>query len=395
MEIARPASHTHLSRSRSRSRRSHPNLHHLSLAPLSSTYLASDTHEDYTDRLPRSSYIQSATAPTTPGILSRSTSPTHSRRRGRQTESQQYQHESYFLTTHPNPNAGITKAKSSSALLATHPSRLNAPAPASAAGKTALSPYARVHASKTTEPAEDSWLHRAGLAIATSTREDKGQSWLVRRASSTSSLPGIDGAVDSYIEPHANHNGALGLADDELSPQTPRYSRPGSRFATPGKGSKIELMTPAAGVKTPGSAEKDTGYFETDTAAAIEPDFVGLSGEDAAGEVADEEEVARLAREAGFGLGGWVDRLIGWSVFRVQEEGEEGDSETETEVGVQRNAFESEEELRRRLEEEREKRREERERMVAASREAVKETKALKEGKEEGVAGCGVVVECG
>jgi len=55
------------------------------------------------------------------------------------------------------------------------------------------------------------------------------------------------------------------------------------------------------------------------------PDFVdggeeeGEGVDDGEGEV-DEVELRRLTREKGFGLGGWVDRFIGWSLFRVEDE---------------------------------------------------------------------------
>lgn len=69
------------------------------------------------------------------------------------------------------------------------------------------------------------------------------------------------------------------------------------------------------------------------------PDFVDLGEEEEYDDDDDEgggdededaeEEVARLARERGFGLGGLVDRLVGWSLFNVDEDGTL-DSERET-----------------------------------------------------------------
>lgn len=69
------------------------------------------------------------------------------------------------------------------------------------------------------------------------------------------------------------------------------------------------------------------------------PDFVdtdeGSDEEDA------EEEIARLARERSSGfVGGLVDRLVGWSLFNVDEDGEgtdvedEGDRDGGSRVGV-------------------------------------------------------------
>lgn len=104
------------------SRRSFPNLHHLSLAPLSSKYLldASSPTSPSGDstRAFRTSYIQGKSAPATPGILSLSQSHSPSRH-GRST-ARTYAYDGYFLPADaPSRDLGaIPKAKSSSALLA-------------------------------------------------------------------------------------------------------------------------------------------------------------------------------------------------------------------------------------------------------------------------------------
>ena len=338
------------------SRRSFPNLHHLSLAPLSSKYLldASSPTSPSGDstRAVRTSYIQGKSAPATPGILSLSQSRSSSRH-GRNT-ARTYAYDGYFISADaPSRDLGvIPKAKSSSALLA-------APA-VQPPGPHALPhqhqhqhPYAHahLHARKGVAPAppqprlprratdkpDDEWLHRAGLAIASETRESKGQSWLVRRASSTSLVLPREGFDDPGLEhPFALLSGEH-FADDEYSPLTPRLSwwgsRAGSRVGSRAVsarnsrrgsmvGSRVELMA-AAGQRTP-SAGLEDGYFGEQMVA--EPDFVEPDDE-----LGDEEEVARLARERGFGLGGWMDRLIGWTLFRVEEDGEETDDEEDTE----------------------------------------------------------------
>lgn len=120
-------------------------------------------------------------------------------------------------------------------------------------------------------------------------------------------------------------------------------------------GSKIELMT-AAGRRTP-SAGLEDGYFGEQMVA--EPDFVEPDDE----LVGDEEEVARLARERGFGLGGWMDRLIGWTLFRVEEDGEETEDEEDTE----REESLTEEQLKLRNEVDARRRKLEREMIIRAS----------------------------
>lgn len=104
------------------SRRSFPNLHHLSLAPLSSKYPldASSPTSPSGDstRAVYTSYIQGKSAPATPGILSLSQSHSPSRH-GRST-GRTYAYDGYFLSADaPSRDLGaIPKAKSSSALLA-------------------------------------------------------------------------------------------------------------------------------------------------------------------------------------------------------------------------------------------------------------------------------------
>jgi hypothetical protein len=126
-------------------------------------------------------------------------------------------------------------------------------------------------------------------------------------------------------------------ADDEFSPVTTRRSlsfgaatgtgsRPTSRFGSRGnsrRGSKAQLFTPIGG-------ERD-GYFDQGDFVrhdfVAEPDFVDaeeeevFENEDEARK--DDAEVRKLARSSNMGLGGWVERMLGWSLFAVEEDGEE------------------------------------------------------------------------
>ncbi|KAK8208865.1 hypothetical protein BKA81DRAFT_358981 [Phyllosticta paracitricarpa] len=113
------------------------------------------------------------------------------------------------------------------------------------------------------------------------------------------------------------------FADDEFSPVTPRFgsrqhSRRGSRVAGMGM-TPMGSRTPIGALSRRSSADylDDNG----DDAVPMEPDFVDDEGSSIAAE--DDEEVARLARERGFGLGGWMDKLMGWTLFSVDEDGEE------------------------------------------------------------------------
>jgi hypothetical protein len=374
---------------RTRSRRSVPHLDKLSIAPLSSTEypldaaayspveggsgIATPSH---------ASYIQGRSAPTTPGILSLSQS--HSRHRRHQSSKQGYRSDvnSYFPSESPNSASGeegsdnassftaaelsttttnfnIPKAKSSSALLPGSRNRhsilkgLQPLTPHPTSKHTVL--HKNISANPSSSIISAEWLHRAGLAIASETRDAKGQSWLISRASSTSltglslpveyqsddtsGTPTAAGGLKASKSENTIHNNfsrpssSLGLAfaDDERS-LSPYLSRAGSRTVSvrnSRRGSRVEMHS---GRKTPSDAYYDVGDIVAlqvgGHANTMGPDFVNGDEEDeyATAEV-DEEEVAMLARERGFGLGGWVDRLVGWTLFKVEED--ENGSETE------------------------------------------------------------------
>ncbi|EOD47536.1 hypothetical protein UCRNP2_5760 [Neofusicoccum parvum UCRNP2] len=382
------------------SRRSHPNIQQLSLAPLSSQFAQEQASTDARPRSPHSSYIQPKTAPTTPGILSRS--PSRHRNGGHV----HYVHDSYF-TTPLSPDSGFSKSKSDAALHGEHlpggprhhhrkhtaPGSINI----SNTGRKVTTP--KPHH---TREASSDWLYRAGLAIASETRESKGQSWLTRRESSTSLVrQQEDGGSDSDdgnrgSAGHPSRSHSTFFADDEYSPVTPK-SRGGSRVGSAFNsrrgsrvGSRVELrgltgLTAKDAARAPGAAayavEGDDEYFGElhPSDIPLEPDFVESDEEG----VGDEEEVARLARERGFGLGNWMDRLIGWTLFSVEEDGEETDEEDEHVTEQEEQG----EEVKRRREEELQRRRDERARIQAASS-AAKEKKELPlPGQGEGEGG--------
>jgi hypothetical protein len=106
---------------------------------------------------------------------------------------------------------------------------------------------------------------------------------------------------------------------------------------------------------------------------AIEPDFVDDANESSG----DEEEVARLARDRGFGLGGWMDQLLGWTLFSVDEASDDDDDDEDEEEVLPQNM--TKEELRLRREVEARRRRLEREAIIAAA--------ALKAREKEDVEG--------
>jgi hypothetical protein len=197
---------------------------------------------------------------------------------------------------------------------------------------------------------DSDWLLRAGASISTSTRESKGQAWLVSRASSTSLTAQRDEDEEELertlayereqASRQASRRGSTD-ADDERSLITTRRSlsfgpngtrsRPMSRFGSRSnsrRGSKAQLFTPMAGEREGYFDHQDFGREEFIT----EPDFVDVEDEgyDNDDESKDDEAVVRkLARASSNGLGGWVERMLGWNLFAVDEDGEEGEGEGE------------------------------------------------------------------
>jgi hypothetical protein len=348
-----------------RSRRSFPNLQHLSLAPLSSRFPIDDDgyDRDVQDASPlASSYIQGKSAPTTPSILSRS----HSRQR-----------RSRKLSVHDSkaaPNLDIAdqmiNSKSTSALLAQgqrHHSRRST---------GTHSPVAARHAKNPSQP-DDEWLHRAGLAIASEMRSTKGQAWIVSRDSSTS-LVDQSAIEHSYTHDHlfaARSGQHFGEIEDGFV--SPRFSRnpsraPSAKTSRRGSraGSKMDFMTPMD-ARTPAQWTAD-GYFGNLEAA--EPDFVEVEDEGAE----DEQEVSRLARQKGSGLGGLVDKLVGFSLFNVDEDAEsEEDDEPE----------ETAEEIAKRKQLERKRRRAQLERAASSSALATSRAETVQPPEPQGEEG--------
>lgn len=199
---------------------------------------------------------------------------------------------------------------------------------------------------------DSDWLLRAGALISSETRESKGQAWLVSRASSTSLTGQLDEDEEALERQLAreresrrtSRRGSAADADDEFSPVTTRMSfgggsrsasrygsRPTSRAQSrvqSRRGSKANLFTPL-----PKSEKERESYFGEEEDFIAEPDFVdvdeGVYEEDQA--VEDEIIVKRLAKKGSLGLGVWVEKLMGWSLFAVEEDGEDTDIETSEE----------------------------------------------------------------
>ncbi|KAG0652208.1 hypothetical protein D0Z07_1025 [Hyphodiscus hymeniophilus] len=317
--------------------RSSSNLNHLTLAPLTSRFPLIDTD------LPQEpshhvSYIEGRSAPTTPSILA---------------------HSSRVSLRKPS-TASLPKSKSSTHLLPTRQPRSGATTPLGTKRKHFAKDNLNLDTLSGKDRNDSDWLLRAGAAISSSTRESKGQAWLVSRASSTSLTAERDEEEEELQKELAREReqtsrkgsrrgSAAGAfdADDECSPVTTRRSlsfgpstgiasRPMSRFgsrANSMRGSRAQLLTPIS------AGGQQEGYFDRRDFAQefiTEPDFVdteddGDEGEDEAKK--DEAVVRKLARASNLGLGGLVERMLGWSLFAVDEDGEETEVEITDEKG--------------------------------------------------------------
>jgi Protein of unknown function (DUF3984) len=280
-------------------RRSFPNLTHLSLAPLSSRFPIDDEgyeEPDVDNQQLRSSYIQGKSAPSTPGILKSSNKPHR-----KHVKTTSYAHESYFPPTGSSLQIPMTKAKSVGAMA---PQFMN------------LGMSEDVRISKTKRIVvhnNDEWLYRAGLTLTNEAREVKGQSWLVSRESSTSLVQ--HGEVEHDEEedesPHSSRGPSRRVSRAGSRVNSARPSRRSSRV-----GSRLSFITPAE-PRTPGLMTE--GFF---TEEVIEADFVEPEDEES---TAVEAEVRQLSSIRGFGVGGLIDRIVGFPLFETDDDSEDED----------------------------------------------------------------------
>ncbi|KZZ94934.1 hypothetical protein AAL_05045 [Moelleriella libera RCEF 2490] len=309
-----------------RKNRSTTNINHLSLAPLTVKLPINDS-----DAIPESltklhgTYLQGKSAPTTPRLLSRGSVTPGSR-------AHHHHHHQHHRT--PSVSGGpLSKSKSSTHLsvgLASKRSRSGASSPRRRDAAAAAMGNGNEN--------DSDWLLRAGALLSSEAREYKGQSWLVSRQSSTS-LAGMHDAEEEAFEHElarereavshrASRRGSSAVADDD-DDVTPNRSRINSRFNS----RKHSMAESRSHIGTPldrsGLLEGGDSYFSTYDG----PDFVNLDEkleeleQDTTHE--DEATVRRLVRHGTAGQGSWISNVIGWSLFKVDENEEEESDEDE------------------------------------------------------------------
>ncbi|KAK5053817.1 hypothetical protein LTR84_001779 [Exophiala bonariae] len=299
-------------------RRSHPNLHHLSLAPLTPKYPIDPADYDAyfdpsTSELHTSASISQISGLPSPGGILTSHSAAHSRASSRTRLKK--------------------KTKSSLSIRSSHQhsvndSHLAAPSGAlSSEGFGHRKPSSHRGSSLRIHTSDSSWLIQTGLALTEGSRETKGQSWIVKRDSSTSL------ASPSYAAFDDRSHGHSAVRPGRSTRATPSVSRRSS-FK---RGSRRSLaMTPALHTPFPlGVDEADSDPMpdwaddrtQAEIAAQIESemadefdydgdpygvlDFEGqFDSDDDDGNDNDEDEVRREILASGYHLGRWVDGIV-------------------------------------------------------------------------------------
>ncbi|KAJ9297873.1 hypothetical protein DTO271G3_4094 [Paecilomyces variotii] len=313
-----------------RSRRSYPSLQHISVAPLTSRIPLDDDPEleDYFSRDRRelgptyapqgavkTSYLSSASVPSTPPILSHSRSGSRVRQYNR----------SRSVNRGPLSETNL-KGLDSSEPLPHHRHHHHD------GEKRRTTSYRHKHTSILNHQ-DPEWVLRAGLALAASTREEKGQSWLVKRDSSTSLVEQEQETIEPSRHDVIGRKSRSGRATPVPASRLASRSRGGSK-----KGSRIDLTMTSTDstvrcnysqAVSPTEAQHVVPDFVEDHArsemASMQQDYLeeylssSASETDSEYEI-DEIELQRLTRERGFGLGSWLDRFVEWTLFGVDEE---------------------------------------------------------------------------
>ncbi|KAG6288873.1 hypothetical protein E4U09_005309 [Claviceps aff. purpurea] len=310
-----------------RKNRSTTNLNHLSLAPLTVKLPIddSDVLPDPAAMVSHShiTYLQGKSAPATPRLLSR----------GSATPRSQSQHRTSSI-----PGGPLYKSQSSTVLSATGTGHSHAKK-----SKSGIStPRRREAFGNGNEHNDSDWLLRAGALLTSEAREYKGQAWLLSRQSSTS-LAGVrdleeeaferELARERHVASHrASRRGSSVMADDDASP--PNGSRLHSRKHSTAD-SRSYLGTP---MEYSGVYGGDSYFPSHDDVGAVGPDFVNLDERleelEADTTQYDEATVRRLVRRGTAGKGSWISNVIGWSLFKVEENEDESEDDDDDDDGA-------------------------------------------------------------
>jgi hypothetical protein len=293
-------------------------------------------------------------APTTPGVLSRSSSQRrlHGLRR-----SSIYDPEPVDVANYEYSNAvqdrlvaaglegqggRMTKAKSEATLLAYRQKRPEKD------GHSRSQAHSRHHSRRGTATSgittprvkrsrgiDEDWISRTGATANAIVQESKGQSWMPSQSSMVS-FGHLQDTTDEEDDEGYEELAALSAtttiwqpADDELTPVHTRQGGWGSRYGSRSGSRRTSRRGSfsAAPFATRGESATSLDDF---VPTAIEPDFVDSDDESS-------QDEAGIDRKS-FGLGGVVDRLMNFNLFKVEETQESTDDEvghtSETDIGA-------------------------------------------------------------
>lgn len=196
---------------------------------------------------------------------------------------------------------------------------------------------------------EEDWLSHANNTTKTLLEEARGQTFLSSRNSATAlALPSSDEDDmddEGYEEMAATAQLSSPHRTGTLSPSSPTANRWGSRFGsrsgsrrTSRRGSLTNLRTPLATSNVEGA----TSYFDNLTVNDTGPALIAEESEDdtqdgAANDEADEAELKHLAQNPSIGFGGIFERIAGVGWFAGGDSEESGqETELEGEQGKRR-----------------------------------------------------------
>ncbi|PLB38923.1 DUF3984 domain-containing protein [Aspergillus candidus] len=346
-----------------RSRRSYPSLKHVSITPLTPRFPIDGDDDDHTAKdvesagdyfsprdetpgTPTTSYLASYSVPSTPGVLS-SRSPSRPRHHTRSKSASRrlagdnnLEAQDANQPLHPDHHRHHHRRHSSKMRSSQH----------------------HHHQSDTDGRRDAEWMLRAGIALASSTREEKGQSWLAKRESSTSLLAdGNNLDIDAPTsKPRSGRTtpAAFSRRGSRSRPISRRNSRPDLSMTTattpglemtaasspsgPTSAARDHQRPLSGGGHTPRHSDPETRHFVPDfvderiraemetlqrdrwdeySSSNGSPSSSVIDSDDSDPDDSsiDEEEMQRLTRERGFGLGNWFDRMVEWTVFGVDE----------------------------------------------------------------------------
>ncbi|EAS33061.3 uncharacterized protein CIMG_04085 [Coccidioides immitis RS] len=348
-------SHSRSSSRGFRSRRSYTSLQHISLAPLTSRFPLDDDDGDSDGpvpvkerdppgrpQLPTTSYYSTSSVPTTPPVLSdsRNLSFTNLNKKRKSSKTAPLSDTGLdLLNTQRPPHHHRTRSHNARERL----------------------PRVRNHHE------DNEWLLRAGLALATSAREEKGQSWLVKRESSTSLVSDLNHEPNRRPHPHRSQTArrhrsgvstpiALSRRGSKSQLPSPRSSR--ASFMTAAEGGFCSRSVPATpshdqtevipdfvektvrdemrsiisqsckndhNPSRNGDVETASYDYTSRRSSLLDRSFPSSESNYSESESEEESEfgeveMQRLTRQQGFGLGPWIDRLVEWALFNVEEE---------------------------------------------------------------------------